>query len=137
MLYSTNVLFIGCAIIMWFTVYEWDFLDHETKSLRRRTQFKQSLQPKNNHSSDICYYCWALIHHARIIIGCSKLNLHLRHNRHVLPAGTCHCGADNESPTNLFFVFPLYAAKKIQLHNKVLPQASFNVHTLVEIEILA
>ena len=114
-------------------IHEWNLLESDTKNSQSLSLFTGHLLPKKDCCLDILYYGerWASVHHARIRLGCSELNSHLHNNLHVIPSSSCACGATNEDPAHFFFVCPLYSNLRIELHDKILPVSTFNLHTLL------
>ena len=99
----------------------WNSLDHDTKQKPTLTSFKLKLKPKREKSKEIYYYGerWPSIHHARIRMGCSKLNSHLHFNLHVIPLPQCQCGFRNEDSLHYFFICPRYIQQRAQLLDTV------------------
>ena len=96
------------------TINLWNSLDPSLKNKPLLSSIKISLSPPKDPMTNRFYYGkrWPSIHHARLRIGCSKLNSHLYHNLHVIPSPNCSCGYHNEDPTHFFFSTALFYAAK-------------------------
>ena len=103
------------------TIRLWNDLDREVRQLLTLESFKQALKEPKDRMLSILYYGkrWPSIQHARIRIGCSKLNEHLYNNLHVLPSPQCNCGWTVEDSMHYFFMCPQYNAQRIQLMNTI------------------
>jgi hypothetical protein len=104
-----------------YTIKLWNELDIETRHLPTLDSFKLALKEPKDRMLSILYYGkrWPNIHHARIRIGCSKLNNHLCNNLHVLPSPQCNCGWANEDPMHFLFMCPHYNAQRNILMNNI------------------
>ena len=72
------------------------------------------------------------IHHTRLRIGCSKLNVHLCYNLHVVPSPQCQCGSPLEDPEHFFFSCPTFYAQRLTLLNTINRISNnINVRTLL------
>ena len=72
------------------------------------------------------------IHHARMRIGCSKLNAHLHYNLHVIPSPQCQCGSPLEDPSHFLFICPMFLAQRTSLLNKITQVSNnININTLL------
>ena len=82
-------------------IQSWNLLSAETKSSSSLYKFRQSI---NKQSPELYYYGerWPSVHHARMRMGCSKLNFDLFHNLHVVDTDKCVCGV----PKTFFNVHP-------------------------------
>ena len=82
----------------------WNSTDVNLRNLPSITEFKLKFKPDISPSKTILYYGerWASIHHARLRLGCSKLNSHLCYNLHVIPSPECSCGAAVEDVAHFF-----------------------------------
>jgi hypothetical protein len=73
----------------------WNKLPENTRQVTTIDDYKTELK-KGNKEPNILYYYgkrWPSVHHARIRIGCSKLNYDLCYNLHVINEPNCTCGA--------------------------------------------
>ena len=114
-------------------IRRWNQLTPNLKEAHTLEEFKQLLNTPSIPKQDILYYGdrWASIHHARIRIGCSKLNNHLCNNLHVIPSSLCDCGYEDETPIHFFFTCPLYNQQRAELHNSIIQLTTFSLHTLL------
>ena len=88
----------------------WNDLANPTKSADSVESFKQLLKGEQKELQVLYYYGqrWPSVHHARMRIGCSKLNYDLHFNLHVVDRPNCECGAKYETAEHfLFYFFPL------------------------------
>jgi hypothetical protein len=92
------------------TIRKWNLLDNEIKHLPTYEVFKETLNKLKYSVPEILYYGarWASVHHARLRLGCSKINHHLFSNLHVVQSPACECGADIEDPIHFLFICPLF-----------------------------
>ena len=92
------------------TLSDWNSLNNDVRNKPTLLSFKNSFNDKRDLMQELLYYGsrWPSVHHARIRIGCSKLNSHLCHNLHVLPSPHCPCGHREEDPNHFFFNCPLF-----------------------------
>jgi hypothetical protein len=75
----------------------------------------------NGDPVELYYYGerWPSVHHARMRIGCSKLNSDLCYNLHVLNNPACDCGFLNEDAHHYFFTCPLHQRERITLFRDI------------------
>ena len=94
------------------TLSLWNQLDFVTRKSHLLAAFKEGITLKPDKFEYFSHSCdrWALIHHARIRIGCSKLKSHLHNNLHVIEEESCQCGHRSEDPFHFFFECPRYVA---------------------------
>lgn len=57
--------------------------------------------------------------HARLRMGCSKLNEHLYYNLHVIDSPSCTCGSPSESVQHYFFECDIYCNQRVLLFNNI------------------
>ncbi len=114
-------------------IRRWNQLSPTLKENHSFEEFKQLLNMPTIPKQDILYYGdrWASIHHARIRLGCSKLNSHLCNNLHVIPSSTCNCGNEDETPIHFFFTCPLHNEHRAELHNTFIHLTTFTLHTVL------
>ena len=96
------------------TLSNWNSLDDSIREKPTLDSFTSSFVQPEDAISELLYYGsrWPSIHHARMRIGCSKLNAHLCYNLHVLASPRCPCGNEIEDPTHFFFHCPLFNAPR-------------------------
>ena len=77
----------------------WNDLTVEARFRDSTDAFKKQFAIEYTDLQILYYYgkCWPSIHHARMRIGCSKLNSDLCHNLHVIEDPSCRCGAPLEN----------------------------------------
>ena len=84
---------------------------------------------------NILYYYgkrWPSVMHARLRIGCSKLNYDLCFHLHIpdiIPG--CSCGEHFENSRHFFLTCPNYDDLRVTLREKVLAVTTFNFETLM------
>ena len=92
------------------TVRLWNALTSNTREKLSLFAFKTALL-ENVDTCNILYYYgerWASVHHARIRIGCSKLNADLCLKLHVENSPACSCGYPIENGEHFFLSCPNY-----------------------------
>ena len=113
----------------------WNSLDLITREIKEFSIFKSEINKKFTESkSNSLYYRGERlqnIHHARLRMGCSKLNSHLYNNLHVIDNPQCACGYVSEDVIHYFLHCPLFAAQRIVLLNSVGDVAPINVATFL------
>ena len=116
-----------------FAIRQWNLLSIEAKSKPSLNEFKNFLKKNKSKKLDILYYGerWASVHHARLRIGCSKLNAHLCNNLHVIHSSECDCGHPYEDPKHFFLECPLYADLRVKLDSDVSKISGCNIQTLL------
>jgi hypothetical protein len=100
----------------------WNGLSVETRSCLTLAIFKMALRQDVDDANILYYYGkrWASVHHARIRIGCSKLNADLCLNLHVIDSANCLCGSTLEDAKHFFFHCPNYNNIRQDLFNDIL-----------------
>ena len=71
---------------------------------------------------NILYYYgdrWPQIHHARMRIGCSKLNNDLTNKLHVIDNASCACGHPIEDANHFFLECPLHHDLREELLDEI------------------
>ena len=92
-----------------FGIRVWKNLTDEVKNLPTLEAFSAATKPKTQERRLFeAGRRLPALHHARIRIGCSKLNAHLCLNLHVIQNPSCHCGYEVEDPMHFFLHCPLY-----------------------------
>jgi hypothetical protein len=99
----------------------WNSLDKNVRESPSLEIFKNSFKTEAIANSELFYLGprWPAIHHARLRIGCSKLNAHLYHNLHVIQSPQCVCGYPQEDPQHFFFNCPCFNTQRGALLNTV------------------
>ena len=95
----------------------WNELSDEERSATSLAVFKTFLRQNDNEMKVLYYYGdrWPSIHHARMRIGCSKLQKDLFFNLHVSNNPHCSCGAPTEDAKHFFLHCPNYLDIREQL----------------------
>jgi len=103
------------------TIKLWNNLPNVTQSASSLDKFKLNFKPELTDILLLYYYGerWPSVHHARMRIGCSKLNADLCNNLHVVDHPGCPCGAPLESAHHFFFECPRYIVERNSLFNYV------------------
>ena len=114
------------------TIHEWNSIDHSTRNAMNLNSFKTSLSATLPDVNRLFYYGqrWPSIHHARMRMGCSKLNHHL-FNNHLILSPECNCGYHTEDPTHFFLNCPNYAALRISMLDTLTPICRISTGTLL------
>ena len=92
----------------------WNDLQDSSKFADSLSSFKKTIL-FSLISCNVLYYFgdrWPSIHHARLRIGCSKLNDDLFSNLHVIDSPKCPCGSPTEDRLHFFFHCPLYGNER-------------------------
>ena len=69
--------------------------------------------------------------HARLRVGCSKLNSDLCNNIKVIPNSVCKCRAAVENVHHFFSACPLYEDIHTSLFDSLLPLTNINLNVLL------
>ena len=111
----------------------WNSTDVNLRNLPSITEFKLKFKPDISPSKTILYYGerWASIHHARLRLGCSKLNSHLCYYLHVIPSPECSCGAAVEDVAHFFFHCPNLNQQRLNLQHHLVPKGYFNLNIIL------
>jgi hypothetical protein len=118
-----------------FCIRLWNKLDKKLRDSPTLDSFKSALKGQKTERNKLYYFGKRLpaIHHARLRIGCSKLNAHLCLNLHVVPSPQCQCGSPLEDPTHFFFSCPaLHAQRQSLLRSVALVSNNINLNTLLK-----
>jgi len=88
----------------------WNDLTDEMKFKDTVENFKKQFAVERKELQVLYYYGerWPCVHHARMRIGCSKLNNDLFNNLHVVDSPSCICGAPYENAEHFFFHCPQF-----------------------------
>ncbi len=81
------------------TINLWNNLANEVRGVDSIEEFKRNFIPIRNELQVLYYYGerWPALHHARLRVGCSKLNSDLHYNLHVVENPSCICGSPLEN----------------------------------------
>ena len=114
------------------TIREWNSIDHNTRNAQNLKSFKSLLSADSNAENSLFYYGqrWPCIHHARMRMGCSKLNYHL-FNNHLVLSPACSCGYHTEDPTHFLLNCPNYAALRLSMLNIISPLCRISTASLL------
>ena len=112
----------------------WNKLGYETRQSKTLETFKSKLENPHKIANVLFYYGkrWPSIHHARLRIGCSKLNYDLCFNLHIPDTDPrCSCGARFENAEHFLMYCPNYGILRTQLNAKVEIVCEFTVDHLL------
>ena len=111
----------------------WNNLSHNIQSAASLEEFKSKLKPEQPENIVLYYYGerWPAVHHARMRIGCSKLNSDLCYNLHVINNPSCACGAENETAQHFFFECLNFTQQRNDLENSVQAIAELDIRNLL------
>jgi hypothetical protein len=103
------------------TISLWNNLSPQIQTALSLNEFKQSLKPVLDDQIVLYYYGerWPSVHHARMRIGCSKLNNDLCNHLHVINNPYCQCGQAIENAKHFFLDCPLYTPERDILINHI------------------
>ena len=99
----------------------WNSLPVPMKKVKTFETFTSELK-KNKKEPNIMFYYgqrWPSVHHARIRIGCSKLNFDLCRKLHVIDYQTCVCGHKKEDAHHFFMTCIKYSDIRMELFNTI------------------
>ena len=116
------------------TIRLWNKLDKTIRDSQSLDSFKTALKGQKIDKNELFYFGKRMpsIHHTRLRIGCSKLNVHLCYNLHVVPSPQCQCGSPLEDPEHFFFSCPTFYAQRLTLLNTINRISNnINVRTLL------
>ena len=116
------------------TIRLWNGLTNLTRNSPTIDEFKKASKAASKEPNKLFYLGKRKpsISHARLRIGCSKLNAHLCLNLKVIPSPECQCGCPVEDPQHFFFYCPLFLARRLSLMNTVLRISNnINLQTLM------
>ncbi len=88
----------------------WNKLTMEMRNKDSVQSFKSQFKRQLSELQILYFYGerWPSVHHARMRIGCSKLNFDLHFNLHVSKSPACICGARYEDATHFFLWCPRF-----------------------------
>ena len=116
-----------------YTITLWNKLPENKRSLPSLDTFKNAISHKDK--CNVLYYYgkrWPSVHHARIRLGCSKLNNDLHMNLHVINSSQCPCGYHTENASHFFFHCPNYIDIRIQLFNVISCFCAIDIKVILE-----
>ena len=95
----------------------WNSLSPVIITSKNLNEFKGHLKKTYPSKNELYYYGerWPAVHHARMRIGCSKLNNDLCHNLHVINSPSCECGSPIEDAHHYFLDCQLYIRQRAAL----------------------
>lgn len=111
----------------------WNDLPQHVRNASSLNTFKLSLKKESDDFLLLYYYGdrWPAVHHARMRIGCSKLNYDLYHNLHVVESPTCRCGNGDETAEHYFLHCPLWTEFRPDLLRTVANIVPLTVQNLI------
>ena len=112
----------------------WNELCFKTRESISVSVFKSNLKSTNKIANILFYYGqrWPAIHHARLRIGCSKLNYDLCYNLHLPDIDpSCSCGVAHENASHFFISCPNYTQIRTFLRNKLEPVCKFELNIML------
>ena len=110
----------------------WNELPLETRSVNSCDEFKNKIHKGDETRILYCYgQRWPSIHHARMRIGCSKLNFDLHFNLHVIDNPTCTCGPLFEDAHHFFIECPHYLEIRRDLFNVISIFTQVSIDTIL------
>ena len=74
---------------------------------------------------------WPSVHHARMRIGCSKLNHDLYSNLHVRDNPSCDCGANCENAEHFFLQCPMFTLPRTRMNDNLNDLLPLNINILL------
>ena len=103
------------------TIKLWNSLPKEKQNIPSLDLFKNSIRQKEKEINVLYYYGkrWPSVHHARLRLGCSKLNYDLCKNLHVIENQDCSCGSKKEDAFHYFMTCPNYMNIRIDLFSAI------------------
>ena len=115
------------------TISLWNELAVEIRQKQTLEEFKSDIKSTKEEPNILYYYGkrWPSVHHARIRIGCSKLNQHLCENLHVIENSSCSCGAIFENTYHYFFECPNFIELRLQLFNAISAFTQVNMNIIL------
>ena len=117
-----------------YTIRLWNKLDKTIRDRSSLDSFKNALKGPPKDKNELFYFGKRMpsIYHTRLRLGCSKLNVHLCYNLHVVPSPQCQCGSPLEDPEHFFFTCPTFYAQRTTLLNTINRISNnINVRTLL------
>ena len=116
------------------TLKLWNNLDLALRQCVSFSLFKEKLIKKTDNGRAYFYHAvtrWSGVHHARLRIGCSKLNFDLCKNLHVTTDQTCSCGHFKEDVFHYLMECSRYDVLRNVLFLSVVQYSNFNIRNLL------
>ena len=112
----------------------WNALSLTIRDSRSLSIFKANLSNKTKPCNVLYYYGerWPAVHHARIRIGCSKLNADLCYRLHVKDSPACSCGHHIEDPYHFFMACNNFQVARQKLFASVVPLTQVTLEILLK-----
>ncbi len=103
------------------TINLWNNLTEGVRSAESVETFRRHFIPTQKELQVLYYYGerWPAVHHARLRIGCSKLNSDLCYNLHVIDEPACTCGSPLENAEHFFLFCPIFQNLRITMINEI------------------
>ena len=100
----------------------WNSLLSNVRQANSIKEFKTLLNSNHDRCPSHFYYGkrWPAVHHARIRMGCSKLNSDLCKNLHVINSPKCECGHLSEDASHYFMHCPLHFEERGKMLSKII-----------------
>ena len=116
-----------------FSINLWNQLPLTKRNKPSLDEFKASLLDDFNEPNLLYYYGqrWPAVQHARLRIGCSKLNYDLCYNLHVIDNPNCTCGALQEDAFHYFIACPHFVEFRLQLFNVISTYCEVTLETIL------
>ena len=102
------------------SIHLWNSLTLNVRNKESLFSFKSAIF--DNDKCNILYYYgqrWPAVHHARLRMGCSKLNADLCLKLHVIESSSCDCGNELENSFHFFFDCPRFVNQRQTLFQTV------------------
>ena len=111
----------------------WNDLPEEVRSVDSVNVFKCNLHPDVNELLPLYYFGnrWPAVHHARMRIGCSKLNSDLHYNLHVVNDPSCSCGHICENAEYFLLHCSNFANERVTMINLINGIVPLNINNLL------
>ena len=114
------------------TISLWNGLVPQVKASDSYVTFKSCFKAKTDEFEILYYYGdrWPAVHHARMRMGCSKLNYDLYHNLLVVESPACPCGFNQETAEHFLLHCHLWDEERLILYDAVqhvIPVAAENL----------
>ena len=104
---------------MWKAIELWNQLPLEVRNLPSLCVFKNHFKRRDKPTLYYFGERFPAVHHARMRIGCSKLQSDLCFNLHVSDNPLCHCGTAVEDAYHYLVRCPLFAVERNILANSI------------------
>ena len=119
---------------LYFATELWNKLNIEIRQCTSIPVFKEKLKAEHKVPNVLYYYGerWPSVMHARLRIGCSKLNYDVHFNLHIPDVRpSCSCGAMFETVEHFFLHCPNYINIRNVLKLKVEQLTEFKIKTIL------